>query len=85
MAISWAGRLPSLDLTRRGGVDLAEKYPRLRWQIFSGERGFDLAPLDLNRYVNVYLNDEEVRLLDGIDTPVDDGDVLTLLPASAGG
>ena len=40
---------------------------------------------DLNRYVNVYLNDEDVRVLDGLDTPVADGDTVVILPAMAGG
>src|SRR5919112_1847552 len=39
----------------------------------------------LNRYVNVYLNDEDVRVLDGLDTPVKDADTLVILPAMAGG
>jgi MoaD family protein len=39
----------------------------------------------LRRFVNVYLNDEDVRFLDGINTAVSDGDVVTVLPAVAGG
>jgi molybdopterin converting factor small subunit len=39
----------------------------------------------LRRFVNVYLNDEDVRFLDGIDTKVSDGDNVTILPAVAGG
>jgi len=39
----------------------------------------------LRRFVNVYLNDEDVRFLDGIDTVVSDGDSVTVLPAVAGG
>jgi molybdopterin converting factor small subunit len=39
----------------------------------------------LRRFVNVYLNDEDVRFLDGIDTAVADGDSVTVLPAVAGG
>ena len=39
----------------------------------------------LRRFVNVYLNDEDVRFLGGIDTPVADGDDVTILPAVAGG
>ncbi len=39
----------------------------------------------LNRYVNVYLNDEDVRVLDGLDTSVGDSDTLVILPAMAGG
>ena len=39
----------------------------------------------LRRYVNVYLNDEDVRFLGGLDTVVADGDSVTILPAVAGG
>ena len=39
----------------------------------------------LNRYVNVYLNDEDVRVLDGLDTSVGESDTLVILPAMAGG
>jgi molybdopterin converting factor small subunit len=39
----------------------------------------------LRRFVNVYLNDEDVRFLDGINTAVADGDNVTILPAVAGG
>ena len=57
---------------------LAEQYPETRSQLF----GADGA---LNRYVNVYLNDEDVRVLDGLETAVGDGDSLVILPAMAGG
>lgn len=40
---------------------------------------------ELRRFVNVYLNDEDVRFLDGINTQVADGDSVTILPAVAGG
>jgi len=39
----------------------------------------------LRRFVNVYLNDEDVRFLDGLGTGLKDGDVVTVLPAVAGG
>jgi molybdopterin converting factor small subunit len=39
----------------------------------------------LRRFVNVYLNDEDVRFLGGMDTEVSDGDHVTILPAVAGG
>ena len=39
----------------------------------------------LRRFVNIYLNDEDVRFLDGITTALSDGDVVTVLPAVAGG
>jgi molybdopterin synthase sulfur carrier subunit len=40
---------------------------------------------NLRRFVNVYLNDEDVRFLGGLGTPVSDGDTVTVLPAVAGG
>ena len=40
---------------------------------------------DLNRFVNAFLNDTDVRHLDDLDTPVGEGDTLVLLPAMAGG
>ena len=39
----------------------------------------------LHRFLNVYLNDEDVRFLGGLETPVEDGDVVSILPAVAGG
>jgi len=55
-----------------------ESYPDTSGQIF-GPDG------DLNRYVNVYLNNEDVRVLDGLDTAVEDADTVMILPAMAGG
>ncbi len=57
---------------------LAEQHPTTQGQLF-GEDG------ELNRYVNVYLNDEDVRVMDGLATPVGAGDTLVILPAMAGG
>jgi sulfur-carrier protein len=57
---------------------LAEQHPATQSQLFSEEG-------ELNRYVNVYLNDEDVRVLDGLDTGVGEGDTLVILPAMAGG
>ena len=39
----------------------------------------------LRRFVNVYLGGEDIRFLDGLQTPVSDGDEVTILPAVAGG
>jgi MoaD family protein len=39
----------------------------------------------LRRFVNVYVGGEDIRFLDGLDTPVSDGDEITILPAVAGG
>jgi sulfur-carrier protein len=58
--------------------DLAGKHPATEGQLF-GDEG------QLNRYVNVYLNDEDVRVLDGLDTGVGESDTIVILPAMAGG
>ena len=70
----------SLDGSSVGEVlrALAEQHPATESQLFSSEG-------QLNRYVNVYLNDEDVRVLDGLDTSVGPGDTLVILPAMAGG
>lgn len=57
---------------------LVESYPSTGEQLFAGDG-------ELNRYVNVYLNDEDVRVLDGLETAVDDGDTVVILPTMAGG
>jgi [CysO sulfur-carrier protein]-thiocarboxylate-dependent cysteine synthase len=52
---------------------------------YSGLRGRLIDDGSLRRFVNVYLNDEDVRFLAGLETPVKDGDTVTVLPAVAGG
>jgi MoaD family protein len=39
----------------------------------------------LHRFVNIYINDEDIRFLQSLETPVKEGDVLSILPALAGG
>jgi molybdopterin converting factor small subunit len=58
--------------------DLAERHSGTAKQLFD-DAG------ELNRYVNVYLNDEDVRVLDGLATPVGPDDTIVILPAMAGG
>jgi sulfur-carrier protein len=58
-------------------VDLDAKHSGLRDRLVDDG--------GLRRFVNVYLNDEDVRFLAGLDTPVQDGDTVTVLPAVAGG
>jgi sulfur-carrier protein len=57
---------------------LAEVHPDTASQLFSPDG-------ELNRYVNVYLNDEDVRVLDGLDTAIATEDTVVILPAMAGG
>ena len=63
---------------RRGAARARLQHPATESQLFS-EDG------ELNRYVNVYLNDEDVRVLEGLDTSVSDADTVVILPAMAGG
>ena len=57
--------------------DLEANHPGLKDRLI--ENG------DLRRFVNVYVNDEDVRFLGGLDAPVSDGDQVVVLPAVAGG
>lgn len=58
-------------------ADLDARHPGLRDRLVDAK--------GLRRFVNVYLNDEDVRFLNGLDTEVTDGDAVTVLPAVAGG
>jgi sulfur-carrier protein len=57
---------------------LADQYPATQDQLLSVEG-------ELNRYVNVYVNDEDVRVQNGLQTSVAPGDTIVILPAMAGG
>jgi sulfur-carrier protein len=57
---------------------LADQYPDTSDQLLSSEG-------ELNRYVNVYVNDEDVRVRDGLETDVRAADTVVILPAMAGG
>ncbi len=59
-------------------ADINSRHPGFKGQMF-GEDG------KLHRFVNVYLNDEDIRYTGGIDTAVKPGDVIDILPALAGG
>jgi molybdopterin synthase sulfur carrier subunit len=57
--------------------DIDVRHPGLRARLVEGE--------ELRRFVNVYLNDEDVRFIGGLQAAVADGDSVTVLPAVAGG
>jgi sulfur-carrier protein len=56
---------------------LGAKHPGITGRLFDNGQ--------LRRFVNLYLNNEDVRYLDGLTTPVKDGDELAIIPAVAGG
>ena len=59
-------------------ADLETRHPGLRARLVTDQGA-------LHRFVNVYVNDEDVRFLDSLGTPLKDGDSVTILPAVAGG
>ncbi|HWG98555.1 MAG TPA: MoaD family protein [Pilimelia sp.] len=59
-------------------TDLDAKYPGLRARLVTDTGA-------LHRFVNVYVNDEDVRFLGALDAKLSDGDTVTILPAVAGG
>lgn len=79
---AYAGKQESIDA--QGSTvgelldDLAARHEALRRHLFN-EKG------DLRSFVNVYVNDEDIRFQQGKSTPVKDGDVVSLVPAIAGG
>ena len=58
--------------------DLDSRHSGLRGRLVTDDG-------NLHRFVNVYVNDEDVRFLGGLDTQLNDGDSVTVLPAVAGG
>jgi molybdopterin synthase sulfur carrier subunit len=59
-------------------TSLAAEYPGLSGQVINGDG-------TLHKFVNVYVNDDDVRYMSALDTPVTDSDEVSILPAVAGG
>ena len=59
-------------------TELVARYPGLSGQLVDDSGG-------LHKFVNVYRNDDDIRYLDQLDTKLSDGDVVSILPAVAGG
>ena len=72
------------EVTAEGGTlatvlaGLETAHPGFRERLFDDQG-------ELRRFVNVFVDDEDIRFLDGVDTPVEDGNVLSIVPAVAGG
>ncbi len=86
-------RIPTPMRQLTGGVDMAEvqgaNVAALLGQLcekFAGmEKRLFKEPGELNRFVNIYVNDEDIRFLSNLETPVKDGDDVSIVPAIAGG
>ena len=59
-------------------ADLVAKYPALKDKVITTDG-------ELHKFVNVYVNDDDVRYLDKLDSKVTDVDIISILPAVAGG
>jgi molybdopterin converting factor small subunit len=85
-------RIPTILRQYTGGEKAVEGAGETLAELFadleSRHAGIEARIVDdgkLRRFVNVYLNDEDVRFLDSINTKLSDGDTVTILPAVAGG
>lgn len=87
-------KVPSMLRPTVGGERVVAAHGRSLRELFANvearHAGFagqllDPATGELRSYVNVYVNDEDVRYLQGLDTSVQEGDVISILPAVAGG
>jgi sulfur-carrier protein len=85
-------RIPTILRTYTGGAKSVEGSGATLADLLddlesrhSGLAGRLVDDAGLRRFVNVYLNDEDVRFLGGLSAPVQDGDTVTVLPAVAGG
>ena len=72
-----------IELT--GGRSVADVLESLTSQAAGIETRLFKGPNKLNRFVNIYLNDEDIRFLKNLDTPVKEGDEVSIIPAIAGG
>ncbi len=90
MAISVRIPTPLRSLTQgkeevqAAGGNVGEVIAQLDVQ-FPGLRDRLLDDKGVRRFINLYVNDEDVRFLDALKTPVKDGDTMTIVPAIAGG
>jgi sulfur-carrier protein len=85
-------RIPTILRTYTGGAKTVDgnggTLDEVLNSVESGNPGIKSRLVDgsdLRRFINVYVNDEDVRFLGGLKTSVDDGDVVVVLPAVAGG
>jgi molybdopterin synthase sulfur carrier subunit len=73
------------DVVEASGASVAEVLDGLKQQASGIETRLFKGPRQLNRFVNIYVNDEDIRFLNNLDTPVREGDEVSIIPAIAGG
>ncbi len=86
-------RIPSPLRSYTNGVDVVETEGATVGDVLNGlkekasgiETRLFKTPGQLNRFVNIYVNDEDIRFMSNLDTPVKAGDEISIVPAIAGG
>ena len=73
------------DTVETQGANVGEVLNNVKSSAPGIETRLFKAPNQLNRFVNVYLNDEDIRYLKNLETPVKEGDEISIVPAIAGG
>ena len=73
------------DVVEAAGASVGEVLNNLKAKAGGIETRLFKGANQLNRFVNVYLNDEDIRFLKNLETPVKDGDEISIVPAIAGG
>src|SRR5689334_6082654 len=73
------------DVVETSGASVGEVLNSLKGKASGIETRLFKGPNQLNRFVNVYVNDEDIRFLKNLDTPVKEGDEISIVPAIAGG
>jgi sulfur-carrier protein len=74
-----------IDIIEAEGADVGSVLNDLKSKATGIETRLFKAPNQLNRFVNIYVNDEDIRFLKNLETPVKTGDEISIVPAIAGG
>jgi molybdopterin synthase sulfur carrier subunit len=74
-----------VDVIEAQGASVGEVLNDLKTRAAGIETRLFKGPAQLNRFVNVYVNDEDIRFLKNLETPVKEGDEISIVPAIAGG
>ncbi len=74
-----------IDIIEADGVSVGDCLNDLKTNAAGIETRLFKTPGQLNRFVNIYLNDEDIRFLKNLETPVKVGDEISIVPAIAGG
>jgi molybdopterin synthase sulfur carrier subunit len=73
------------DVVETAGSNVGEVLAGLKTKAAGIETRLFKGEGQLNRFVNIYVNDEDIRFLSSLETPVKDGDEISIVPAIAGG